>query len=448
MLGSHGADLALPGEVPLGDLLPVILTRMHPESADHGTEHDGWVVQRLGQPPLDEDRTAVELNLVDGETVYLRPRADHLPPIDFDDLVDGVGEQVRRHPHRWSVARTRFMLLVMATLVLLCGAAVLTTEGPALTRCLVAVGAAILLLLAAGVVSRAIRDTAAGTALAVVAAVYAAVAGWTVAMAAAPAAGLAVPVSLAALAAMLALAAGLTAVSDSGLVFVAVMLCCAVTALPAMIAAISGVTQQSAAAIGLSVSLIVAILLPAAAFRLGGLALPMLPGKPEELSEDIDPAPHVVVVERGAVGVRYLAALSIGLGVAQMLLGGVLVLPGGGWEAIMGALVAALLFMRARHVDGMVPRWATMVPAAALVLFVLHRLALDQTAPVRAAVLVPSLIAYGGALLALSVMLPGRRLRPYWGRAVDIAEILVATALLPVLGAVLGVYQMVRAWAS
>ena len=37
---------------------------------------------------------ALAVVLFDGDTVYLRPREDALPPLDYDDLVDGVAERV------------------------------------------------------------------------------------------------------------------------------------------------------------------------------------------------------------------------------------------------------------------------------------------------------------------------------------------------------------------
>ena len=56
-----------------------------------------------------------------------------------------------------------------------------------------------------------------------------------------------------------------------------------------------------------------------------------------------------------------------------------------------------------------------------------------------------------GAALVLAVVLlvcehalPGRKLRPYWGRVVDILETLCAVALIPLLLAVLNVYALVQ----
>ncbi|MFG2051451.1 type VII secretion integral membrane protein EccD [Micromonospora sp. NPDC048935] len=448
VLGSRAVDVALPGDAPLVDLLPSVLLQLNPEAADHGAEHDGWVVQRVGEPPLDEEQSAVELNLLDGEALHLLPRAEQLPPIDFDDLVDGVGEQARTSPWRWTVARTRAMLLTDGVVLLAVGLVVLWLGGPAVVRATVAAALAVVLLAAAGLVSRAVPDPRTGTLLAMAAAGYSATAGWLGAVAIAPHSALSVRICLAALAALVTLAAGLSAVADAGLLFAGALALAVSVAVPALLTAAGPVTPSEAAACGLVFSMVAALLLPPAAFRLGGLTLPLLPGKPEQLSEDIDPEPHRIVVERGSAGLAYLAALSIGVGAAQVLMAAALLVGGGRWEMILALLAATLLSMRARHLSGLVARWATMTPAVALVLFTLLRYAANQEGVARAAVLVPAVVAVAGAFLTAASTLPGRRLRPYWARTVDVLEILLAVALIPVLGAVLGIYQMVRAWAS
>jgi type VII secretion integral membrane protein EccD len=448
VLGAKAVDVALPGEAPLVDLLPTVLLQLSLESADHGAEHDGWIVQRLGEPPLDEERTAVELNLLDGEALHFRPRAEQLPPIDFDDLVDGVGEQARTSPWQWTVARTRAMFLVLGGLTLAAGLVPLGFGGPAAWRATVAAVLAVVLLAAAGLVSRSVPDAQTGSLLAFASTGYAAMAGWLGARALAPTSPVEVSLSLAALAALVVLAAGLSVVADSGLLFAGALACVLFVTAPALLTAVGPVTPQQAAACGLVLTLIAALMLPPLGFRLGGLALPLLPGKPEQLSEDIDPASHRVVVERGSAGLAYLAALTVGMGVAQILMAAVLVRPGGLWAMVLALVVATLLSMRARHLTSMLVRWATITPAIALVVFDLFRFGADQSPPVRAAVLVPAVAALAGAALTAAGTLPGRRLRPYWARAVDVMEILIAVTLLPVLAAVLGIYQMVRAWAS
>lgn len=448
VLGDRTVDLALPGETPLIDLLPEVLLQLDPDAADHGAEHDGWVLQRLGRPPLDEERTAVELHLLDGETLYFRPRAEQLPPIDFDDLVDGVGEQSRTSPYRWSVPRTRAMLLTFGALALAGGLVVLGFDGPVGLRAGVAALLAIPLLAAAGLVSRAVPDPQTGTLLAAAAAGYAAMAGWLGTEAIAPYSAVPVRVSVASLAVLVTLAAAAALVADGALLFTGAIAFVATGAVTALLAAVGPVSAQEAAACGLVLTLLVALMLPPLGFRLGGLALPLLPGKPEQLSDDIEPAPYRMIVDRGTAGLAYHAALTVGVGAAQTVAAAVLLAPGGRWPMILALVIAALISMRARHLSGLVARWATLTPAIALVLFDLLRFAADRSDLARAAVLVPAVVAVAGAVLAAAGTLPGRRLRPYWGRTVDILEIVLAVSLIPLFGAVLGIYPMVRAWAS
>jgi type VII secretion integral membrane protein EccD len=447
VLDKRSVDLALPGEVALVELLPTVLPRLSVDAADHGTDHDGWVVQRLGEPPLDPERTVAELDLFDGDTIHLRPRASQLP-IDFDDLIDGVAEQVRTHKHGWSDARSRSMLLTLAALTLLTGLPVLALRLDVATQAVTSIVLTVVLLVAAGAASRAVADPVIGTVLAGVATVYAGAAGWWGADVLAEGGGPAIRFALTAFGAAAALCVGLAAVADAALLFVGALTFVLAVAVTALLSAAGPVSAPSAAATGLLVTLGAMIMLPALAFRLGGLALPLLPGKPEELGTDIAPTPYGLVVERSVAVIAYQASLSVGLGVAQVLIAWALVSTGAGWPMVFAAVASALLFMRARHVDGAVPRWATIVPAAALAAFDVYRFAARHDADTRLLVIVPLLAAGGIALVTASTTLPGRRLRPYWGRAMEIGELLAAIALLPLLGAIFDVYQTIRAWVS
>ncbi|NUP49463.1 MAG: type VII secretion integral membrane protein EccD, partial [Catenulispora sp.] len=93
-------ELALPTAVPLADFLPAVLSFAGPDLADQGLAHDGWVLQRLGGPPLPEARTLAESRIQDGETLYLRPRRAAAPAAVFDDVVDGLATAVREREDR------------------------------------------------------------------------------------------------------------------------------------------------------------------------------------------------------------------------------------------------------------------------------------------------------------------------------------------------------------
>jgi type VII secretion integral membrane protein EccD len=444
VLGEKTTDVALPAEVPLGDVLPAVLSQFGAEWIEQGAEHEGWVVQRLGEPALDEERTPTELNLLDGEALYLRPRADQLPPIDYDDLVDGVGEQIRNHPGAWSPRRTRWMLLIGSTAVLAIGLLVLLMGGAPAPRAALAGVTALAMLAGAALSARAVVDSVAATMLAAVAAGYTTVASSLLVSAIDPPASWMVHWASAGMGALVALCAGLAVVADAALLFAGALTAVLLVTIPTFIGSLNMLSAPHAAAIGLTISLILGLFVPGVAFRLSGLTLPMLPTNSEELKEDIDPVPHQVVVDRGAATVGYLIALHIGAGLAQSVLL-LMFLPATGlFPILLSAVIGLLLFMRAKHLDGVVQRWAVLVPAGIAMVTVVLRLGATQDFSSRVLALWFPAAVVGVILLLLSLKLPGKRLRPYWGRTADIFESLTAIAVLPLLLGVLNVYQQIR----
>ncbi|MGP4017775.1 type VII secretion integral membrane protein EccD [Saccharopolyspora sp. 5N708] len=448
LVKDRSVELALPTDVALVDMLPAILQHAGPELADEGVEHEGWVLQRLGKAPLDENRTAAEIGLLDGETVHLRPRAASLPEIDFDDLVDGIADQVRRRPDRWTDALSRWMLLAFSGLSLVLGLLVLGMDGSALTRTIASGAAAAALLVAATAIARSTSDTVTATVLALLSVPYAVVCGWFLPLAVDAHAGTDVNVTCAAVLVVVALAAGLLGTADAALLFVSALFAAVLAAVTALINTTTPADTGQAAAIGLVLCLITLGFVPTSAFRLAGLSLPMLPTSADEFTEDTDPIPHRIVVQRSVVADRYMTALYLTLGVLQVVLFAVIVHTGSMWSMIMVAVAGLLLLLRSRHIDGARQRWALLVPAG---------FCLSADALRLAAGLDPFnrlWFAFAGALLlallfvVASKTLPGRKLRPYWGRAVDILETLSALALIPLLLAVLDVYMFVRGLAG
>ena len=239
------------------------------------------------------------------------------------------------------------------------------------------------------------------------------------------------------------------AVADSALLFAGAILFSGLLMMIGLVGALAPLTTPQTAAVCLTVTLIIGIFLPSAAFRLSGLMLPLLPTSATELTDDIEPVPARVVVDRGAATVGYANALYLGLGAAQVILVPGLVGSGGGvWLTVLSLVMALLLFLRSRHPDGVLQRWSMIVPAGLVVLADLLLFAASLSPLNRLLVVWLPSVAVGVVLLLLARTLPGRRLRPYWGRAVDIFESLTAVAVLPILLQVLGVYAWMRGLAG
>ncbi|WP_098893649.1 type VII secretion integral membrane protein EccD, partial [Streptomyces sp. or3] len=174
-------DLAVPADVPVADLLPTLLRYVGEEAEEAGLDHAGWVLQRLGDAPLDEETTLARAGLADGAVLHLRPHTEALPEARLDDLVDGIAETVGRRLHTWHAGAARGLLVgtavatVVAALVLVFRPGV--TDSTA-TRAACAAVAGVLLLAGAGSASRAVGDRLSATALGLLVAPCFALVGW------------------------------------------------------------------------------------------------------------------------------------------------------------------------------------------------------------------------------------------------------------------------------
>ncbi|MDH2394137.1 type VII secretion integral membrane protein EccD, partial [Streptomyces sp. HNM0663] len=147
-------DLAVPADLPVADLLPAVLGYAGDDLEEAGVDHGGWVLQRLGGEPMDEERTLDSFELRDGETVYLRPRVEALPEVHLDDLVDGISTTLRDRPYGWTPEAGRALLRGLAMIAPAVGLAVLALPGGSgATRAVCAAAAALLLLAGAAAAS-------------------------------------------------------------------------------------------------------------------------------------------------------------------------------------------------------------------------------------------------------------------------------------------------------
>ncbi|MFD8086936.1 type VII secretion integral membrane protein EccD [Kitasatospora sp. NPDC059722] len=436
-------ELAVPADVPLADLLPAIIGHAGPGLAESGLEHGGWVLQRLGEEPLDEERSVEALALHDGDALYLRPRHEALPPVHFDDLVDGVATGMHERGDTWRPALTRRLALALALAALAAGWIVLALPGPAAPREAAAAGVAVLLLLGAASASRAMADAGAGTALGAAAVPYLGLAalllpagpggddllGARVLAASSAAAGAAV-LSLAAVGAAAPLFIGLVLVAALGVLAGALLLL--------------GLAADQLVALVSVFAVLVGSFVPSVAFRLSGLRLPMLPRNAEELQENIDPVPATAVLPRALVADDYLMALYTAIGTVCAVC--LTVLPfTGGWAgpAEAGAL-ALLLVLHARAIGSIRQRLVLLLPGVYGGAVLLTRFTTGASPSERLALL-GALVALTAALLVAAWTVPGRRLLPYWGRIADLLHTLTALALLPLALQACGLYHSLRA---
>ncbi|MBP0452906.1 type VII secretion integral membrane protein EccD [Kitasatospora sp. RG8] len=438
-------ELAVPADVPLADLLPAVLGYAGPGVDEQGVDHDGWVLQRLGGAPLDEELSADALELRDGDDLYLRPRRDALPEVHFDDLADGVATGMQARPDTWRPALTHHLAVGLAVAVLAGGLALLLLPGPQSTRDLAAAVTGVLLLLGAVSASRAVGDAGAGTALGAMAVPYLALAGGllpTGGGAGVAGARLLAGGSAAAGAAVLAVAAvGCSAPLFLGAVLVALHV------VLAGVLVLNGVTAPEAAAVLAVLAVVIGAFVPGICFRLSGLRLPALPRNADELQEGIAAFPSATVLSRSAVADGYLTSFHLALGLVLTLCTTVIGVAEGWAAESLTAALSVLLLLHARAVGSIPQRLAVLLPGVYGLALLTGGAALGQGTGGRL-LLLAGLLAVAAALAIAAWTVPGRRLLPYWGRAADLLHSAVAMAVLPLALAVAGVYHALRAIAG
>ncbi|MFE6931094.1 type VII secretion integral membrane protein EccD [Streptomyces sp. NPDC057699] len=441
-------DLAVPADVPVADLLPAVLGYAGDDLEEAGIDHGGWVLQRLGGEPLDEERTLDSYGLRDGDTLYLRPRTEALPEVHLDDLVDGISTTMRDHPFGWTPKVSRWVLLGIAVAVLTGGMVVLAWPGgSALSRAVFATAAGLLLLAGAGAASRAVGDAGAGAALGFMVGPYLALAGWLL-----PGGALSGPHAYETLGARL-LAAGAAAAGGAVLAlavvaaFAALFLGVAVVSVFAAMAAVLLITTDLAPVHAAGILAVLAVVLgafvPSLAFRMSGMRMPPLPTNAQQLQEGIEPHATSVVAARAILADGWMTSLYGAVGVVGAGCLVTLARERELAEIIMTVALSLLLILHARGLGNIWQRMSLVVPGVAgLLLLVL--VAAPAASPGYRLVTAAGLLAATAALAIAAWTVPGRRLVPYWGRAGELLHSALAVSVLPLALWVLGVYGTLR----
>ncbi len=440
-------ELAVPVHVPLADLLPTFLSHLGNELATTGLDHGGWVLQRLGEPPLDEDLGTAALGLYDGDIVHLRPRDEQLPPVDFDDLVDGVAAGIAERKDAWRPESTRRLALAGAALALAAGALLAPVLGSGTLVAAVAGAVTVMLLLAGTAAVRSFGDGAAGALLGVAAIPFAALAGLALPVLHRPVAvgGVLTAPGLLAAGVFVAVAAvvawfgtGRLRADMSGVAVAGVL-----AAAAGLLGMHTGPGGRAAAAILLPVVLLLGFVTPSVAAKLAGLRVRPLPASPGEFQQDIDPEPAGPLLARATIADDCITAIYVAL--ATVCIGLLLVLarlPGRG-PALLVLAASVLVLLHSRELVGARQRVAMLAPGVIglLALVLVH--CQQRPGGLRLLVLICFLLLALLACVAARV-LPGRRLLPHWGLVGDITHWVAAAAIISLALSVAGVFALVR----
>jgi type VII secretion integral membrane protein EccD len=436
-------DLALPADVAFADMLPTLLRYAGDGLADDPSARAGWTLSRLGGVVLDNSRSPRELDVRDGELLYLRPRGAEPPELAFDDVVDAVATATRERAGRWQPSVTRAVGLTVAVVALLGGAvAVLFAGPPQFLSGIVALGASASLLLVATILSRAFGQSPTGLVFALVALVYAAVGGLLIAAGDRTVTQLGAPhLLLAAATLLMATSLATVAVGHSGPVFLTV----AVSVIAVILTA--GISFATGASIGASAAAVAAFAfawlpaLPMLSYRLARMPVPSVPTGPEDLKTDTESVDGVRVLKQSERADEYLAALLGALAVIGA--GAGLVLAPSGTPGVLMALVLGLLMViRARWFISRRQRMPLLIAGLITLGGAVMAVYLSGNLMLR-------LVGIPGALIGIAVAgfvaaAVQRRHSPRTGRALDIFEVLLIVAVVPLALWASGLYGWVR----
>jgi len=122
-----------------------------------------------------------------------------------------------------------------------------------------------------------------------------------------------------------------------------------------------------------------------------------------------------------------------------------------GWHSspawLLAALVGLALVLRARAFLSLPARLAPLLAGCAVLAATAVRVAGQGGATTRMVIALVAIVV-GVACGSYAIRAPYRSLSPYWSRLVDVAELVTLIALVPVCGAVVGLYTAVRGWVS
>lgn len=437
-------DLALPSDVPLAELLPALARYAGDEILDPSHASHGWTLTRLGDQPLDTSRTPAQLEMRDGELLYLRPREADSPEPIFDDVVDAVATATQERPGRWTADTTRWFGLLFGLAALAGGATALLFAGPPqLAAGAVGIGLAVALLVTAVVLARAVGDSRTGVAFALLAITYAGVGGLLVSGGDRQLSQLAAPHALIGAALILVCTAvAAVGVADEVPVFLGAGVCAVALLVGSLLCLLTGTCAAGAAAALVTLGFAAVPALPMLAYRMARLPIPSVPSDPEELKRDVTTvgAGVLPLAERGdQLLTGMLGALAV-IGAVSAVLN----VTGGYLGIALAGLVGLLLVTRARSFLGQRQRLPLLTAGAVALGAAVFGLFTELGPALRLVVVLGGLVTTAVVSVTYALVGAGRKISPVWGRALDILEVVLILGLVPLAVWITGLYGWIR----
>ncbi len=420
--GERRADLALPGAIPVAELLPELCRALG--TLDAQTAYAGYELRTSEGRGLTSDTGLIFQGVEDGSVLTIVSGVDQEPPRVYDDVVEAMADAVESDLRPWDPASGRRTALTTGALLLGLGALALGLQRPDVAAGSAAGVGALVLVAAAIVLGRVRGEHAAAVVLAWAGVGYAAVAGLT----AAPAGPvLELPTALAGAGALAAGLVGLLGLAERRAAMVPAVVVGAIAAACSGILVVSTFEAAPVYVVALVVAVLTGSALPWAALGSTGTRVDQAHSHADLVAE---PTPiDAGDVRRDArLGHEILLAVTTTVGLLLVLVAP-LAVGLGVTGALLVAFASCVLMLRTRQyrvgsevATGLACGVAGLVAVAVSVLVLQPRwhVALALVLAVAAAVLL---------VLTLVPLAPSVRR----GRLGDVAELVALVAMLPLL---------------
>jgi len=438
-------DVALPADVAVADLLPMLLEMARAVTPDGGARHGGWCLAKLGGEPLDPSRTLASLGIVDGDLLQLRKRMENPPPPLYDDVVDAIADSTPDSYRPWTKETAARMGHIAGSLALITAALALFRAGAQYELATAITGgvAAVVLVILGAVLARSYSAPTTGVVLAAAGGLpMAFVSGLHIVPGGD---GIGRPDFLLGSALVLVVASASILLIGAGVtVFIAAATAATFGALAGLVATFVAHPTPGIAAGTAAVALATLSALPRLTIQLAKLPLPQVPGSAEDLKEDTGVPEYALIERRTALAHEYMTGLMTGTG-AVVALSAILTAGSANiWGPILAVVLTVVMMLRARSyangaqavallVNGMVGAagvilaWLWVADGFSLLLWVFG-----------------TLVLLAAAALVLGVVFPNQKFSPVLRRSVDITEGVLIASVLPLALAVMELYSAVR----
>jgi type VII secretion integral membrane protein EccD len=439
-------DVALPADVSVADLLPMLLEMAKETTPDGGARHGGWCLAKLGDNPLDPSRTLGSLGIVDGDMLQLRKRAENPPPPLYDDVVDAIAESTPDSYRPWTKETANRIGHIAGALALIIGALALFMAGPMwgggnIGPAITAGVGSIIAVAVGATVARAYQAQTTGV-------LIAAAGGLPLAFVS----GLSIVPDYPGRASLLLGSALVLIVSSASIMligsgittFVAAGTAAALGVLTFGVATLIAHPAPGIAAGAVGLALGTLSILPRLTIQLARLPLPTVPSNAEDLKEDSGFPDYKSIERRAGLAHEYMTGMIIGCGLTAAIGSIIAASAPTFWGAALGIAATLVLLLRGRtYANGSqaVALLASgMVSAAGILLGWL--IGTDTFS--RLLWVFGALMIIGAAALVLGVIFPEQRFSPPLRRTVEIFEAVCIASVLPIALAVMDLYSTLR----